>query len=196
MVFFFPLSLFFSSLKTVGCVLGQNRLQRDIISSSIMPTKQLYFLSLGATLWFPWRRLGLPHGRTPAFPLPSLPSWIPPTSYWDGGSFPRIRKRQQQSQAFCSVPYTEYLTPNSPTGGVQYLVDKKAIEEATTCFWVPISSNDLVVSNEDGDLEVPLPLTGLQGLVYNSLLSFLRQLCPQETFLLASSPCHHRQGPL
>lgn len=111
--FFSPPFSFLSSLKTVGCVLGQNRLQRDIISSSIMPTKQLYFLSLGATLWFPWRRLGLPHRRTPAFPLPSPPSWIPPTSYWDCGSFPRIRKGSSSPKLFGLFP-TQSILPLTP----------------------------------------------------------------------------------
>lgn len=164
-IFFFPsarvdnglptnlLSLFPSSLKTVGCILGQNQLQRDIIPWNSFTVSVLEPRS-GEGFGLPCRR---------SLPLP--PSWNS-TSYRDGGSFPRIAKKQRLSPSFllCSLRRISY--PNSLAGRAQYLVDRKAIKEAAVCLRAPINSNGPVVSDEDEGREVWLPPTGSQMLLF------------------------------
>lgn len=109
-----------------------------------------------------WSHILVPWRRSLPFPR----SWNS-TSYRDGGSFPRIAKKQRLSQSFllCSLRRISY--PNSLPGRAQYLVDRKAIKEAAVCVWAPINSNGPVVSDEDEGPEVWLPPTGSQMLLFS-----------------------------
>lgn len=143
-----------------GTALRQNRLQRDILSFHIMLIKQLYFFRLEVKFWFFWRRLWFsPLQRLKLFLCLFHPLGFLLLLTGVVAVFPGLQRCRWQSQSFCYSPSRDSLSPDSHAG---VSISCGWESKRAACFWGPVSSHCLDMSDEKGDLDVSLPIPGFQ----------------------------------